>query len=58
MAIRRQRAERGIKLSNKKEENYESDTGDETNPNQAGNNKNSLQLREEKVRKSYKQQYN
>ena len=44
MAARRQRARGKISLSSKEEENYESDTGDETDSDQAGNNKNSLQL--------------
>ena len=42
IAIRHKKARRGITLSNKKEENYESDTKDETNPDQAGNDKNLL----------------
>ena len=44
MAARCQRARREISLSREKEENYESDTGDETDPDQAGNDKNLLQL--------------
>ena len=44
MAVRRQRARRGISLSSKEEENYESDTRDKTDPDQAGDDKNPLQL--------------
>ena len=44
MAIRRQKARGGISLSSKKKKNYKSDTGDKTDPDQAGNNKNLLQL--------------
>ncbi len=44
MASKRQKARRGIILSNEEKKNYESDTGDETDLNQAGNNKNSLLL--------------
>ena len=44
IAARRQRAKGGISLSNKKEENYESDTRDETDLDQAGDDKNPLQL--------------
>ena len=44
MAARRQKAKRGISLSNEEEENYENDTGDETDPDQANNDKNLLQL--------------
>ena len=44
MAVRRQRARGGISLSSEEEENYENDIGDETDLNQAGNNKNLLQL--------------
>ena len=44
MAARRQRAKRGINLSNKEKKNYESNTKDETDPDQAGNDKNPLQL--------------
>ena len=58
MAARCQRTRGGISLFCKKEENYESDTGDETNLDQASNNKNSLQLWEEEVGKRYKQRYN
>ena len=42
MVARRQRAKGGISLSSEEEENYESDTRDETNPNQADNDKNPL----------------
>ena len=44
MTARCQRAREGINSSSKKEENYESNTGDKTDPDQAGNDKNSLQL--------------
>ena len=44
MATKRQRARREIGLSSEEEMNYEGDTRDETNPNQAGNKKNSLQI--------------
>ena len=44
MAARCQRARRGICLSSEEEENYKSDTRDETDPDQAGNDKNPLQL--------------
>ena len=39
MAAKRHRARKKISSANKKEENYECDTGDETNPDQAGNDK-------------------
>ena len=55
MAARRQRARGGISLSNEEEKNYKSDTENETNPDQAGNNKNPLQFREGGIGKSYKQ---
>ena len=44
MAARCQRARGGISLSSKEEENYESDTGDKTDSDPAGNDKNPLQL--------------
>ena len=44
MATRHQRARRGIILSSKEEENYESDTGDEIDLDQANDDKNLLQL--------------
>ncbi len=44
MAAKRRRARGGISLSSEEEENYESDTGDETDPDQADDNKNPLQL--------------
>ena len=44
MVARHQRARGRFSLSSKKEENYESDTGNETDLNQVGNDKNSLQL--------------
>ena len=43
MAARRQRARRGISLSNEEEENYEKNTGDKTDLDQASNDKNPLQ---------------
>ncbi len=42
IATKRQRARRGISLSRKEKENYESDTGDETDPDQAVNDENLL----------------
>ncbi len=44
MAAKRRRARGGINLSNEEEENYESDTKDKTDPNQADDDKNPLQL--------------
>ena len=44
IAARRQRTRRRISLSSEKEENYESDIRDKTDPDQAGNDKNPLQL--------------
>ncbi len=44
MATKCRRTRGGISLSNEEEENYESDTGDETDPNQAEDDKNLLQL--------------
>ncbi len=44
IAAKRQRAKGGISLSSEEEKNYESDTKDETDPNQANNDKNLLQL--------------
>ena len=44
MTARCQRTRRGISLFSKKEENYESNTGDKTDPDQAGNDKNLLQF--------------
>ena len=44
MAAQYQRARRGISFSSKEEENYESDIRNETDPDQAGNNKNPLQF--------------
>ncbi len=44
MVAKCQRARRGISLSNEEEENYESNTGDETDPDQVDNDKNPLQL--------------
>ncbi len=44
MATKRQKARGGISLSSEEKENYESDTGDETDPDQVDNDKNPLQL--------------
>ena len=44
MAVRCQKARRGICLSSKEDENYESDIKDEIDPNQVSNNQNLLQL--------------
>ncbi len=44
MAVKHRGARGGISLSNKEEENYESDIGDKTDSNQANNDKNQLQL--------------
>ena len=44
MAAKCQRTRERISLSSEEKKNYESDTGDETNPDQASNNKNPLQL--------------
>ena len=54
MATRCQWARREISLSREEEENYESDTGDETDLDQPGNNKNLLQLWERGVKERYK----
>ncbi len=54
MAIKNWRARRGIYLSSKEEENYESDIDDETNLSKAGNDKNSLQLWERGAKERYK----
>ena len=43
MVVKCQRARGGIGSSSKEEENYKSDIRDETDPDQAGNNKNLLQ---------------
>ncbi len=42
MAAKQQRARGGISLSIEEKKNYESDNGDETNPDQANNDKNPL----------------
>ena len=42
MAAKRQKARRGISLSSEEKENYKSNTKDETNPDQAGDDKNLL----------------
>ncbi len=44
IAAKCQRVRGEISLSSEEEENYESDTGDETDPDQADNNKNLLQF--------------
>ena len=54
MAAKRQKARGGISLSSKEEDYYENGTGDETDLDQAGNDKNLLQLGEEGVGRSYK----
>ncbi len=58
MVTKRQRARGRISLSNKEEENYESDIGDETDPDKANDDKNLLQLWEEGVGGIYKRQLN
>ncbi len=42
MVAKCQRAKGGISLSSKEEQNYKSNTGDEINPEQADDDKNSL----------------
>lgn len=44
IAVKHQKVKRGINSSSKKEENYKSKSKDKIDPNQAGNNKNPLQL--------------
>ena len=44
MVTRHRKTRGGISLSSEKKENYENDTGDKTDPNQAGDDKNPLQL--------------
>ena len=44
MAIKHQRVREGISLFSKKKENYESDTRNKTDLDQASNDKNLLQL--------------
>ena len=44
ISTRCQRTKKRISMSNEEEENYESDTGDKTDLDQAGNSKNLLQL--------------
>ena len=44
MAMRHQKARRRISLFCEEEKNYESGTGDETDPDQVDNDQNSLQL--------------
>ena len=44
MAVRYQKTRGEISLSSEEEENYESNTGDETDSDQVGNNENPLQL--------------
>ncbi len=58
IAAKRQRARGGISLSSEEEENYESDTEDETDLDQANNDENSLQLWEEGAGESYKRRLN
>ena len=49
MATKWWRARGGINLFSEEKENYESNTRDETDPNQAGNDKNPLQLWEKRA---------
>ncbi len=58
MAAKRRRARRGISLCSEEKENYESDTGDETDPDQADDDENPRQLLEEGVGGSYERQLN
>ncbi len=44
MIVKYRKARGGISSSSEEEENYESDIGDETDPDQADNDKNLLQL--------------
>ena len=44
MTVRRQKARKGINSFIEEEENFQSDIGDDTDLDQAGNNKNPLQL--------------
>ena len=44
MAAKRRRARGGVGLYSEEEENYKSDIGDKMNLDQAGNDKNPLQL--------------
>ena len=55
MTVKCQKARGGINLSSEEEKNYKSNTKDETDLDQAGNDKNLLQLWEKRVGKSYKQ---
>ena len=56
MTIRCQRARRRISLSSEEKENYKNNIGDEMDLDQAGNDKNPLQLWEEGVGRSYERQ--
>ncbi len=58
MVAKRWRARKRISLSSEEEENYKSDTRDETDPDQANNDKHLLQLWEGGAGASYKQQLN
>ena len=58
MAMRCQRARKGISLFIEEEENHENNIEDKTDPDQASNDKNLLQLWEKRVGKSCKQQFN
>ncbi len=58
MAAKRRRARRGISLYSEEEKNYENDTGDETDPDQADDDKNLLQLEEEGAGGSYERRPN
>ncbi len=44
IAVKCQNARRGISLSNKEEENYKNNTGDEIDPDQADNDEKLLQF--------------
>ncbi len=58
MAAKRRRARGGISSSSKEEDNYENNTRDEIDLDQADNDKNLLQLWDKGVRGSYKQRFN
>ncbi len=58
MAAKQQKARGGISSSSEEEKNYESDTADETDPDQADDDKNPLQLWEKRAGGSYEQRLN
>ncbi len=58
MAVKHRRARGGIYSSSEEEENYESDTGDETDPDQADVDENPLQLWDEGAGGSYERRLN